>query len=350
MGIHPTIDDERHTMVCGWVKVDGQWREIDKVYVNIGGQWREAFSGSPYYLYAPVGNKVVKLDYAGNVIWEYTNFDDAVRQVVVDSGGYVYAGGREDIHKINPGGTQAWKRTATDILKISAIGVGPDGSIYVSGYDSSVRKLNSAGTQVWKLSNLIEGNDIAVTSGGDIYVCGTRPNTESGVQLITSSGAAYRFIPIYINLYLANVATDLSNRVYVSRRAPSDTQPGSIERYDSAGGGLYTYKNFFQGFTVYGPAIVSGSHMYATDRAGYLHKLYIDDNNKAVWSKQINSGGAGVWLCATPDGYIWVVGGRRSLHKVDADGNIMFSVSMDATIEKIASDPGLYGTFPAAWN
>ena len=350
MSIHPTIDNEQHTMICGWVNIGGAWREIDKVYTNIGGQWKEAFRGSPYYLYAPAGNKVVKLDYAGNVIWEYTDFTNTVAQVVVDPSGYVYAASYDQtVHKIKPDGTQAWKHTATDSIHLSTVAVGPDGSVYISGYDASVRKINSAGSQVWKLADRMEGNDIAVTSSGDIYVCGTKPNTESGVQLILPSGTAYYFIPIAVNRYLPNVATDLSRRVYVSKRSPSDTQPGSIERYDSGGGSYYAYKDYFQGFTVYGPAIVPGDRMYATDREGYLHKLYTEDNSKVVWSKKINNGGAGIWLDATPDGYIWVVGGS-SLYKVDADGNIMFSLSLGATIEKIASDPGHYGTFPSAWS
>lgn len=349
MSIHPTIDNEQRTMVCGWVRVDGQWREIDKVYANIGGQWQEAFRGSPYYLYAPVGNKVVKLDYAGNLIWEYTDFADKVIQVAADPSGYVYAASYDKtVHKIKPDGTQAWKHTATDSLRVTAMAVGPDGSVYISGMDASIRKITSAGVQSWKLTDRIEGEDIAVTINGDAYVCGTRPSSESGVQLVTSSGTAYYFIPIAVNRLLPNVATDPNKNVYVSMRGPGEN-PGSIARYDSSGGSYYAYQDYFEGFTVYGPAIVPGNRMYAADRDGYLHKMKIDDNKARVWVKRIHNGAAGVWLDATPDGYIWVVGGS-SLYKVDADGNKMFSLNLGVTIEKIASDPGLYGTFPAAWS
>ncbi len=351
MSIYLTIDNKAAIMICGWIKINGTWREIDKVQSNVAGIWREGFSRSPYGLYVPTADTIVKYDYAGNIVWEYEGLDGESWHIVTDPDGYVYAGGREDIHKINPDGTRAWKKSVSGINKISAIAVGPDGEVVITGYDSSVTKLNSSGTQLWRLHNMIEGEDAIITTGGTICVAGRRPSGECGGMLFLSNGTVDRFIPIAVKRFMGGVATDGDGSYfYFAMRGPGDYGKGYIEVYDSAGDYRGRYEGF-DGYVVYGPAFMSADALYAVDNSGYLYKLSTTGFLKIVWAKQISNGGSGLRVMPTPDGHIWVKEGL-TLHKLDSSGDVIFKIALDqflSTSVKVASDPGRYGTFPDAW-
>jgi outer membrane protein assembly factor BamB len=105
--------------------------------------------------------------------------------------GTVYVGIGLEVHAISPDGTRKWQYTTGSII-VSAPTIGPNGTIYVGGYDRYLYAFNPDGTRQWKFD---AGSEVeaspAVGADGTVYLaCNT------GLYAITPDGAGEWFYPV----------------------------------------------------------------------------------------------------------------------------------------------------------
>lgn len=156
-----------------------------------------------------------KYDADGNTVWTRTynsplNSFDSGYGVGVDPAGYVYVTGTEWrgsgegynvwLRKYDQDGNIIWTRTynspASDDDVGQGVAVGPDGNVYVTGYETRpdlgesmntwVGKYDSDGNEIWIRTYSSPGEDwdqgwgVAVDPGGNVYVSGFEDRAELG--------------------------------------------------------------------------------------------------------------------------------------------------------------------------
>lgn len=296
-----TVNDQFNSVAC-----DGSGNVI------VGGQFK---SGSPLAFHSAL----LKYDTNGNLLWQRkitavaTNTDDNLRGVAADSSGNIYVsisavgGSSYTMHtiKYNSSGVIQWNKklaTASGTSPCEPYGIGCDssGNIYIVGYvgygasstSTCVIKYDTFGILQWQRigsgysSSQSPYKSIAVSSAGDVYICGWSYSNgswpEALVYKYNTSGVKQwgnRLTASSTSSQSYGVGYDLSGNCYVSGQ-----QSGGhfIVKYDTSGNVLW--KRIIQGLNsnnglatdLSGNSFFLGSYYASTTYSAFIGKFSPD--------------------------------------------------------------------------
>jgi len=294
---------------------------------NLDGQTNSGYSDVFITKYNPDGTKVwTKL--LGTSGYDHaevltTGNDGAIYVSGRTSGnldGQTYSGGIYDafITKYNPNGTKVWTKLlgTSDTDYASALTIGNDGAIYVSGYtsgnldgqtnsgysDAFITKYNPDGTKVWtKLLGTSGYYDYAygLTTGNDgaIYVSGY---TYGNLDGQTNSGSGDAFVTKYnpdgtkVWTKLLGTSNEDGGDALTTGKDGAIYVSGAISRnLDSGSGDAFIAKYNPDGTIVWTKLLGTSSYDYAYDlTTGNDGAIYVSGFTGGNLDAQINSGGS----------------------------------------------------------
>ncbi len=245
--------------------------------------------------------EVHRLNTNGSRVWSYSEFEDAVTDVEVDSTGSVYATtiGITSLHKIDSNGEQIWTYEEPQGWARS-VDVGQD--VYVSS--DSVHKVTPDGEQVWTYEEHFEAVMGLAADGGAVYTA----SEDRQVHRVSSEGEQEWVYeehsePVY------DVAVDSEGNVYT---AAGD----GVHKISSEGDQVWTYDG--HGGPNVGGVTVRDGLVYTVGDSQQLHVLDAESGDRS-WTYSQD-----VWIndVAVDDaGYVYTAGNNGQVHKIDPRGD-----------------------------
>lgn len=202
-----------------WITYSATSIFIDNKYVYVGEQG------------GVDGGHLHKIDFNGNRIWRrrHDNYDH-LSDITVDSNGFIYVAKTYDktrIQKISPDGNLLWQRSLTYPLAVS---VDKDGYVYAGGGNNRLYKLNpNDGNNIWTKNLPDRCRTIRCDSQGNVILM-----TESDVRLRKySSSGNLIFEKNFTNeLFLSNKILDIDTHDNI---IASESSASKIRKYNSSG-------------------------------------------------------------------------------------------------------------------
>jgi len=290
------------------------------------------------------GKNIWKLNSSGGLIWDF-NTGRNVFSIAVNSGGKVYAAGGAggiNVQKIGIGRDLIWGYGANNIDLPAAycIAVDSTDNVYFGSSETatilglmSVFKLDKTGKLVWSYYTGNEVFDIAVDSGGNVYMVGSIGTNNKSVWKLNSSGDldwSY-----FTGSHTLGIAIDAADNVYV---AGLPVMGKSAWKLNSSGIKVREYN--------IGGAIANG---IAVDSADNVYIAGTRINGKSVWKfdssgilvGSYDTGDDALGIAVDSDDNIYVVGisvNGKSVWKLNSScvwqwdfnaGSIAKSISID---------------------
>lgn len=368
-------------------KVDGSWKEISQSYVKVNGEWKQAtpwekvdgtwkrFSFFDYNIYTGHRNgDATKYDFNGDVIWRYTDTNNRIYYSAVDNNKNYFIVESRRVSEVNrlvklkEDGTKDWELfphgTANGSSGTSSgIAVSGDGSVVSASHQSSsgiVRKWDSEGKLIFSNNTRYRHAGPSIDKDGYIYIL--RAQRES-----VGNPNAHKIRPDD-GVSVANTGIFTSNSniqrttlvhpdgtVYYFAYAPrSDFEfvnlvdSSSFDVFKKGGSNLTDDIQLIQFPTPMRERVDldRDRNLYYGRETGELYK--IDKDLNIVWSKNFN-GEIDAVEC-TLDNHLMVYSdGDNKLHKVNANGSIVWSKVIHNRAYTISVDPGKMGAFPSEW-
>ncbi len=153
----------------------------------------------------------------GTMNWSMITPDNVFMTTpVVAPDGTIYENVDYSLAAFNPNGTVKW---STSVYSYSEelgdqIALGADGTIYMSGLDTTLRAFDSSGNQKWKINLLIENIGLAVTrSNGTIYVASNSYDTDFLYAINPNGTIAWKVGSFYPFGY--GISLDKRGNIYI---------------------------------------------------------------------------------------------------------------------------------------
>ncbi len=291
------------------------------------------------YAYTPTGTR----------LWRYADDAPLRGAPVIGPDGTLYvvmermttteAGTTEELHAVNPDGTQKWKTTFCN--RYSEIGalapaVAADGTIYITGTD--LKAYNPDGTLKWtaSLGASIVNNTYyatpAIGSDGVIYSVYWDAGAPT-IRAFNPDGSVKWTSPAAFGLYPLTCSPSLAadGTLYIGS-AEGTALGGKLWALDSTGAVKWSFAA--QDFDIRSsPAIDTDGTIYFGTKGsyGYVYAVHPDGTLKWRYATVNDAGGGGIDVYSSPaiasDGTIYVPNEWGYMYAFNADGSLKWKDS-----------------------
>ena len=268
----------------------------------------------PVYL-STQGGEIVKLSDDGSEQWTFDEHDEQVDDITVGPDeDYLYSASEDGtVYQLETDSGSIANQWTNDDYEHLSVAVGDTDAVYVASAraipsaDPGIVKLDFSGNEVdqlWKHETESDASAVAVDDDGYVYW----GSVNQELERLTSSGdedVSYQ-LPLASTAFVNDIAIDDQDRLY-------------------ACGDDFNFDGFLWQYDVDQSAPIDTVDNLPTQVTG---------------------------LDVAPDGHIYYsLGTENSVHKLDENlDEVWVFDEHDAVVQSVAIAPGVYGTFPAAWD